>query len=64
VLELLADAEGRATFDRWVRTTAEDLLRHHHHQIGLTVREDLEALETGGLVGLVLAIGHWLAGAG
>jgi uncharacterized membrane-anchored protein YjiN (DUF445 family) len=89
VLELLGDPERRATFDRWVRTTAEDLLRRHHHQIGLTVRENLEALETGalvaqieervgadlqfirlngavvgGLVGLLLALGHWLAGAG
>ena len=30
--------------------TADDLLRRHHHQIGLTVRENLEALETGTLV--------------
>jgi uncharacterized membrane-anchored protein YjiN (DUF445 family) len=33
-----------------VRATAEDLLRRHHHQIGITVRENLEALETGELV--------------
>jgi uncharacterized membrane-anchored protein YjiN (DUF445 family) len=85
ILELLDDPERRATFDRWVRTTADDLLRRHHHQIGLTVRENLEALETGklvaqieervwpdlqfirlngavvgGLVGLALAVIHWL----
>jgi uncharacterized membrane-anchored protein YjiN (DUF445 family) len=50
ILDLLDDPERRATFDHWVRTTAEDLLRRHHHQIGLTVRESLEALETGELV--------------
>jgi uncharacterized membrane-anchored protein YjiN (DUF445 family) len=33
-----------------IRATAEDLLRRHHHQIGITVRENLEALETGELV--------------
>ena len=27
-------------------STANDLLRRHHHQIGVTVRENLEALET------------------
>jgi uncharacterized membrane-anchored protein YjiN (DUF445 family) len=89
ILELLHDAERRATFDRWVRTTVDDLLRRHHHQIGRTVRENLEALETGvfvaqieervgadlqfirlngavvgGLVGLGLALAHWLASAG
>ncbi len=50
VLELLDDPERGAAFDRWVRTTADDLLRRHHDQIGLTVRESLEALETGALV--------------
>ncbi len=50
IVELLADAERSAAFDRWVRTTADDLLRRHHHQIGVTVRENLEALETGALV--------------
>ncbi len=50
VLELLAEPERRALFDQWVRSTAEDLLRRHHHQIGLTVRENLEALETATLV--------------
>jgi len=87
ILDLLDDAERRATFDRWVRTTADDLLRRHHHQIGWTVRENLEALETdklvaqiearvgadlqfirlngavvGGLIGVLLAIAHLLAG--
>ncbi len=50
ILELLEDPERRASFDRWVRTTAHDLLRRHHHQIGLTVRENLEALDTDALV--------------
>jgi uncharacterized membrane-anchored protein YjiN (DUF445 family) len=50
VLDILDDPERRATFDGWVRRTAEDLLRRHHHQIGITVRESLEALETGELV--------------
>jgi uncharacterized membrane-anchored protein YjiN (DUF445 family) len=50
ILELLDDPARSAAFDRWVRTTADDLLRRHHHQIGVTVRENLEALETGALV--------------
>jgi uncharacterized membrane-anchored protein YjiN (DUF445 family) len=50
VIDVLSDPERRETFDGWVRRTAEDLLRRHHHQIGLTVRESLEALETGELV--------------
>jgi uncharacterized membrane-anchored protein YjiN (DUF445 family) len=50
VLDVLSDPERRETFDGWVRRTAEDLLRRHHHQIGITVRESLEALETGELV--------------
>ncbi|HJQ84723.1 MAG TPA: DUF445 domain-containing protein, partial [Candidatus Binatia bacterium] len=87
IVELLDDPERRAAFDRWIRTTAEDLLRRHHDQIGITVRESLESLETGelvaqieskvgadlqfirlngavvgGLVGVGLAVVHWLAG--
>jgi uncharacterized membrane-anchored protein YjiN (DUF445 family) len=87
IVELLDDPERRATIDRWVRTTAEDLVRRHHHEIGKTVRESLEALETGelvaqiedrvgadlqfirlngavvgGLVGVVIALAHWLVG--
>ena len=33
-----------------MRQTADDLLQRHHHQIGVTVRENLEALETNALV--------------
>ena len=50
IVELLSDPERSAAFDRWVRTTADELLRRYHHQIGVTVRENLEALETGALV--------------
>ena len=87
ILDLLADAGRRSAFDRWVRTTASDLLRRYHSQIGLTVRESLEGLGddelvrqiedrvgadlqfirlngavVGGLVGLLLALIHRLAG--
>jgi uncharacterized membrane-anchored protein YjiN (DUF445 family) len=50
ILDLLQDRERRDWFDHWVRTTAIDLLHRHHDQIGLTVRENLEALETRTLV--------------
>jgi uncharacterized membrane-anchored protein YjiN (DUF445 family) len=50
IARLLESSEHRAAFDRWVRGTADDLLRRHHHEIGLTVRENLEALDTGALV--------------
>ena len=50
ILDLLDDPQRRVAFDQWVRTTANDLLRRHHHQIGLTVRENLDALDTGTLV--------------
>ena len=55
IVDLLDDPERRVQFDRWVRTTAEDLLRRHHHQIGLTVRENLDALETDALVAQIEA---------
>lgn len=55
IIELLDDAERRVLLDRWVRTTAEDLVRRHHHQIGLTVRENLDALETDALVAQIEA---------
>jgi uncharacterized membrane-anchored protein YjiN (DUF445 family) len=55
IVELLDDPDRRATFDRWVRATADELLRRHHHQIGLTVRENLEALDTGMLVSMIEA---------
>lgn len=50
ILDVLKEPERRVAFDNWVRTTAHDLLRRHHNQIGLTVRENLEALETSTLV--------------
>jgi len=50
IIELLQDPARRTTFDRWVRESAIDLLRRHHHQIGLTVRENLDALDTEALV--------------
>ncbi|HXG22250.1 MAG TPA: DUF445 domain-containing protein [Methylomirabilota bacterium] len=50
ILDLLSDPERCAAFDQWVRSTASDLVQRHHHEIGLTVREHLEALETGALV--------------
>ena len=50
ILDLLDDPQRRVAFDQWVRGTANDLLRRHHHQIGFTVRENLDALDTGTLV--------------
>jgi uncharacterized membrane-anchored protein YjiN (DUF445 family) len=55
VLGLLDDPDRRARFDAWVRTTVEDLLERHHHQIGLTVRENLEKLEPDALVAQIEA---------
>jgi uncharacterized membrane-anchored protein YjiN (DUF445 family) len=55
IVDILDDPERRAAFDRWVRATADELLRRHHHQIGLTVRENLEALDTGTLVAMIEA---------
>jgi len=45
ILDLLSDPERRTAFDSWVGTTADSLLRRHHHEIGRTVRENLEALD-------------------
>ena len=45
ILDLLTDPARAAAFDHWVRTMAHDLLERHHHQIGVTVRENLEALD-------------------
>jgi uncharacterized membrane-anchored protein YjiN (DUF445 family) len=53
ILEILDDPERRAVFDRWVRATVDDLLRRHHHQVGVTVRENLEALDPGTLVAMI-----------
>ena len=50
ILDVLDDPEHRVVFDNWVRATAEDLLRRHHHQIGITVKENLDALDTDTLV--------------
>lgn len=50
ILELLEDPERGMTFDQWVRSTVSDLVDRHHDEIGLTVRENLEALEIGVLV--------------
>jgi len=50
ILDLLHDPAHRVVFDNWVRTTSEDLLRRHHHQIGITVKENLDALDTDALV--------------
>lgn len=55
VLQIFEDAERRARFDRWIQTTAQDLLNRHRHQIGLTVRENLEALDTATLVAQIEA---------
>ena len=49
-LRYLDDAANRSAFDAWVRSTAIDLVRRHHHQIGVTVRENLEALNDDQLV--------------
>jgi len=49
-VDRLGEPQRRAAFDRWVRRTADELLRRYHHEIGRTVRENLEALETGRLV--------------
>jgi uncharacterized membrane-anchored protein YjiN (DUF445 family) len=50
ILEWLHDPERRDSFDAWVRTMSQDLLRRHHHQIGRTVREYLENLKDEELV--------------
>ena len=50
VLDLLDNPERRSRFDAWVRTTAHHMLQRHHHLIGVTVRESLEALDTDTLV--------------
>ncbi|MGH7805963.1 MAG: DUF445 family protein, partial [Candidatus Binatia bacterium] len=47
---LLAEPEWRDRFDRWVRDLAADLAERHHHEIGRTVRENLEKLDDDALV--------------
>ncbi len=48
--ELLAEPAWRERFDRWVRDLAADLAARHHHEIGRTVRENLEKLDDDALV--------------
>ena len=55
IVEALQDAPRRAAFDQWVRTTIDDLLQRHHHQVGLTVRENLNALDTVTLIAQIEA---------
>jgi uncharacterized membrane-anchored protein YjiN (DUF445 family) len=50
IVDWLGDPERRASFDGWVRTMSQDLLRRHHHQIGRTVRDYLEHLKDEELV--------------
>src|SRR5206468_9740729 len=50
ILTYLDDADRRAAFDRWVRATAVELVRRNHHQIGVTIRENLERLTDDQLV--------------
>jgi uncharacterized membrane-anchored protein YjiN (DUF445 family) len=50
IVTFLEDPEHRASFDGWVRATAVDLVRRHHHQIGVTIRENLETLTDDQLV--------------
>ncbi len=55
ILDLLAAPGHAESFDRWVRTTALDLVQRHHHEIGRTVRERLEALSPDELVAQIEA---------
>jgi uncharacterized membrane-anchored protein YjiN (DUF445 family) len=50
IVDALQDPQRRAVVDQWVRATIDDLLRRHHHHIGLTVRENLDALDTTTLI--------------
>ena len=55
IVEALQDPQRRAVVDQWVRMTIDDLLRRHHHLIGLTVRENLDALDTATLIAQIEA---------
>jgi uncharacterized membrane-anchored protein YjiN (DUF445 family) len=55
IVEALQEPQRRAVVDQWVRTTIDDLLRRHHHYIGLTVREHLNALDTTTLIAQIEA---------
>src|SRR4030095_12942866 len=50
LLEWFASLERSATFDHWIRSTAGELVERYHHEIGVTVRENLDALDTSDLV--------------
>ena len=50
IVEWLDDPERRDSFDQWVRTMSQELLRRHHHQIGRTVRDYLDSLKDEELV--------------
>lgn len=50
IVDTLQDPQRRAAVDQWVRMTIDDLLRRYHHQIGLTVRDNLNALDTATLI--------------
>ncbi|MEA2624442.1 MAG: hypothetical protein QOD06_487 [Candidatus Binatota bacterium] len=50
IVEFLGDPERRDAFDEWVIARARELLERHHHEIGRTVRENLDALDTSALV--------------
>jgi uncharacterized membrane-anchored protein YjiN (DUF445 family) len=50
IVRYLEDAQHRATFDRWVRSNANDLLRRHHHVIGDIVEGRLKDLTDAQLV--------------
>ena len=55
IVDALQEPQRRAIVDQWVRTTIDDLLRRHHHYIGLTVREHLDALDTATLIAQIEA---------
>jgi uncharacterized membrane-anchored protein YjiN (DUF445 family) len=55
IVEALQEPQRRVVVDQWVRTTIDDLLRRHHHYIGLTVREHLNALDTATLIAQIEA---------
>jgi uncharacterized membrane-anchored protein YjiN (DUF445 family) len=55
IVDALQEPQRRAIVDQWVRTTIDDLLRRHHHYIGLTVCEHLDALDTTTLIAQIEA---------
>jgi uncharacterized membrane-anchored protein YjiN (DUF445 family) len=55
IVAALQDPQRRAIIDQWVRSTIDDLLRRHHHYIGLTVLENLDALDTATLIAQIEA---------